>query len=79
LLDAEGKVARTVRPGDGTALIAALRPRAEELLWLVTSLDEVGLEAGVKALKPRLLKDAYAVAVTNDTVERLPLWHSQAK
>jgi hypothetical protein len=73
LLDARGNVVRTVRPGDGTALIAALRPRADELLWLVTSLDDEGLEAGVKALKPRLLRDAYAVAVTKDTVEKLPL------
>ncbi len=36
LLDADGDVARTVHPGDGTALVAALRPRADELLWLVT-------------------------------------------
>ena len=73
LLDAEGEVARAVRPGDGTALIVALRPRAEELLWLVTALDDAGLEAGVRALRPRALKDAYAVAVTNTTVEKLPL------
>jgi hypothetical protein len=73
LLDAQGEVARTVRPGDGTALIAALRPRADELLWLVTSLDDRGLAAGVRALKEDLLRDAFAVAVTGDTVEQLPL------
>jgi uncharacterized protein DUF4430 len=73
LLDEEGEVARTVRPGDGTALVAALRPRAEELLWLVTSLDSTGLEAGVAALEEDRLRDAFAVAVTGDTVEKLPL------
>jgi uncharacterized protein DUF4430 len=73
LLDREGEVARTVRPGEGTALIAALRPRADELLWLVTALDPEGLEAGVAALDEDRLRDAFAVAVTGDTVEKLPL------
>ena len=73
LLDADGDVARTVRPGDGTALIVALRPRADELLWLVTSLDAEGLAAGVRALRTDALRDAFAVAVTGSTVEKLPL------
>jgi Domain of unknown function (DUF4430) len=73
LLDEQGEVARTVRPGDGTALVAALQPRAEELLWLVTALDAEGLEAGVAALDEDRLRDAFAVAVTGDTVEKLPL------
>jgi Domain of unknown function (DUF4430) len=73
LLDENGDVARTVRPGDGTALILAMRPRAEELVWLVTALDEQGLEAGVRALRAAELRDAFAVAVTGRTVEKLPL------
>jgi hypothetical protein len=73
LLDERGDVARTVRRGDGTALVAALRPREDELLWLVTSLDAEGLAAGVRALDERLLRDAFAVAVTGRTVEKLPL------
>ena len=36
LLDERGDVARTIRRGDGTALVAALRPREDELVWLVT-------------------------------------------
>ena len=48
LLDGDGEVARTVRPGDGTALVAALRPRADELVWLMTALDREGLAAGVR-------------------------------
>jgi hypothetical protein len=73
LLGDDGEVARTVRPGDGTALIAAMRPRADELLWLVTSLDRPGLAAGVDALEEDLLRDAFAVAVTGSEVEKLPL------
>jgi hypothetical protein len=73
LLDPDGEAARTVRPGDGTALIAALRPRADELLWLVTALDREGLAAGVAALEEDRLRDAFAVAVTGEKVEKLPL------
>jgi hypothetical protein len=73
LLDGDGDVARTVRAGDGTALVAAMRPRADELLWLVTSLDREGLAAGVDALDEDLLRDAFAVAVTGRDVEKLPL------
>jgi hypothetical protein len=73
LLDAEGDVERTVHRGDGTALVAALRPRADELLWLVTALDREGLAAGVRALREDKLRDAFAVAVTGATVEKLPL------
>ncbi|MEA2419354.1 MAG: hypothetical protein QOE60_1560, partial [Thermoleophilaceae bacterium] len=73
LLDQDGAVARTVHAGDGTALIVALRPRAEELVWLVTALDAPGLAAGVRALRGDRLRNAYAVAVTGRTVEKLPL------
>ncbi len=73
LLDDNGDVARTVHPGDGIALVAALRPRADELLWLVTSLDQRALAAGVRALREDKLRDAFAVAVTGRTVEKLPL------
>jgi len=73
LLDEAGDVARTVRPGDGTALVVALQPRADEIVWLVTGLDEESLAAGVRALSARRLRDAYAVAVTGDRVEKLPL------
>lgn len=73
LLDENGEVARTVRPGDGTALVAALRPRDDELVWLVTSLDRAGLAAGVAALRERPLRDAFAVAVTGSSVQKLPL------
>ena len=73
LLDERGRTARTVRPGDGVGLVLALQPRAEELVWIVTALDDEGLDAGVRALSERSLRDAFAVAATGDRVEKLPL------
>jgi hypothetical protein len=75
-LDERGEVARTVRPGDGVGLVLAMRPRDEELVWLVTALDPEGLAAGVRALDERGLRDAFAVAVRGRTVEKLPIVES---
>ena len=57
----------------GGLLSAAVDP--DELIWLVTSLDSQGLAAGVRALREDALRDAFAVAVTGRTVEKLPLEH----
>lgn len=73
LLGADGRAVRRVEPGDGVGLVLALRPRDEELLWLVTALDQKGLEAGVRALDRASLRDAYAVAAGGRTVQKLPL------
>jgi Domain of unknown function (DUF4430) len=73
LLDEAGDTVRRVEPGDGVGLVLAMRPRADELVWLVTALDEEGLAAGVRALEARSLRDAFAVAATGRTVEKLPL------
>ena len=73
LLDEEGQTVRRVRRGDGVGLVLALQPRADELVWIVTALDERGLEAGVRALEESELRDAFAVAATPDRVEKLPL------
>jgi len=54
-------------------LVFALQPRAEELVWVVTALDEEGLDAGARALEAGKLRDAYAVAATGDRVDKLPL------
>ena len=59
--------------GDGVGLVLALQPRADELVWIVTALDDEGLEAGVRALDERKLRNAFAVAATGDRVEKLPL------
>jgi hypothetical protein len=73
LLDAQGDPVRRVRRGDGVGLVLALQPRAEELVWIVTALDEQGLEAGVRALDESKLRDAFAVAAAGGRVEKLPL------
>ena len=73
LLDENGDPVRRVRRGDGVGLVFALQPRAEELVWVVTSLDEEGLEAGARALDAGKLRDAFAVAATGDRVEKLPV------
>ena len=43
------------------------------VLWIVTALDEQGLEAGAQALDARKLRDAFAVAASGDRVEKLPV------
>ena len=73
LLDEKGRTARRVRRGDGVGLVLALQPRADELVWIVTALDDEGLAAGVRALDERKLRNAFAVAATGDRVEKLPL------
>jgi hypothetical protein len=73
LLDQHGHPVRRVHRGDGVGLVFALQPRANELAWVVTALDERGLEAGARALDAGKLRDAFAVAATGDTVERLPV------
>jgi Domain of unknown function (DUF4430) len=73
LLDERGDVARRVKPGDGVGLVLAMRPLANEIVWLVTALDAKGLEAAVHALDAGRLRDAFAVAARGRTVEKLPI------
>jgi hypothetical protein len=73
LLDEHGETARRVSRGDGVGLVLALQPRADELVWIVTALDDAGLDAGVRALDEGKLRDAFAVAATGERVEKLPL------
>jgi hypothetical protein len=73
LLDEHGDVARRVHRGDGVGLVLALQPRPDELVWIVTALDEQGLDAGVRALDPAKLRDAFAVAADGNRVEKLPV------
>jgi hypothetical protein len=73
LLDENGHPVRRVRRGDGVGLVFALQPRANELAWVITALDDQGLDAGARALDAGKLRDAFAVAVTGDRVEKLPV------
>jgi hypothetical protein len=71
LLDEGGEVARRAPPGTG--LVAALSPSEDEFVWVVTALDESGLEAAAGALDAKSLRDAYAVAITPSGALKLPL------
>jgi uncharacterized protein DUF4430 len=61
LLNERGDVVRYGAPGTG--LVAALRPREDELVWVATGLDDAGVEAAAQALEPGRLLDAFALAV----------------
>lgn len=71
LLDWNAHHVRSV--GAGTGLVAAQRPTEEDLQWLVTGVDERGVERAAEALGTSDLRDAFAVAVTATGVEKLPL------
>jgi hypothetical protein len=71
LLDWNAERIRT--SGPGTGLVAAMRPTEEDLLWLVTGVDELGVERAAAALDDESLHDAFAVAITPAGLERLPL------
>jgi hypothetical protein len=71
LLDADGRSGRSV--GAGAGLIAVLRPTDRELLWLVTGVDEQGVDAAAAAFRARDLRDAFAVAIVDGEVLKLPL------
>jgi hypothetical protein len=73
LLDGDGRPARRVTAGEGTGIVAATRPSGDDLVWLVTGLDERGVETAAAALDERKLRNAFAVAATGRVVEKLPL------
>ena len=56
-----------------SGLIAATAPSEEEIVWAVTGVDETGVEAAARSLRPSVLRGAFALAVTPRGVERLPV------
>jgi hypothetical protein len=71
LLDWYAHRVRTV--GAGTGLVAAQRPTEEDLQWVVTGVDEQGVKRAADALGSPETRDAFAAAVTDKGVEKLPL------
>ena len=71
LLDETARTVRTAPAGYG--LVAALRPADEEVVWLITALDDAGLERAASALDRRMLRDGFAVGVGSGTTDKLPL------
>jgi hypothetical protein len=71
LLDARGRVARTLRSGAG--LVAATRFQGDEPTWVVTGTDRVGLRDAAGALSADALDGAFAVALSEDVPSALPI------
>lgn len=76
LLDAHGKVARTL--GRGVGLVAAMRPTDGYVLWLITGVDSEGADLAARALTRGKLRDTAAAIVTAQGVEPLPVVESPA-
>jgi uncharacterized protein DUF4430 len=70
-LDDQGRVVR--KAPSGTGLIAAIIPPDQKPLWVVTGVDEAGVARAAAALRPALLRNAYAVALTPAGPVRLPV------
>jgi len=61
LLDADGRVTRTL--GAGAGLIAATGPREDAPVWVVTGTDSSGVGRAAAALDEAALRDRFAVAL----------------
>jgi hypothetical protein len=71
LLDADGKVARTLGPGGG--LVAATRLGGEAPTWVVTGTDAVGVAAAAAQRQEDALRQNFAIAVEEGRPTALPL------
>jgi hypothetical protein len=71
LLDADGKVVRTVTEGGG--LVAATRFEEQEPTWVVTGTDPEGVAAATSAFEEGVLKDRFALAVEDGRGVPLPV------
>jgi hypothetical protein len=71
LLDAAGHVARAAPPGTG--LLAATQQASQPVTWLVTGVDDGGVQRAAGSINPGTLRNAFAVAVTGTGAVRLPV------
>ena len=71
LLDERGRTVREA--GRDAGLVAAMVPRDDELVWVVTGGSGAGVDAAAGALDAATLRDAFAVAVTRSGPQKLPL------
>jgi hypothetical protein len=76
LLDANGSVARVAPPGTG--LIAATQQASQPVTWLVTGVDDGGVQLAADSIDAATLRNAFAVAVTSGGgVVKLPVGASR--
>jgi hypothetical protein len=71
LLGEDGDVVRTA--DTGTGLVAATALEDQAVVWMVTGLDDVGVQAAAATLDARSLRNAFAVAATPDGPLKLPI------
>jgi hypothetical protein len=71
LLDPLGHPALNAPAGSG--LVAATAQQGSQPVWVITGLDDAGVDAAAQALDPSALRNAFAVAVTPSARMRLPV------
>ena len=71
LLDDRGERVRDAPAGTG--LVAATALERQAVVWMITGLDDVGVQAAAAALDERTLRNAFALAATPDGPVKLPL------
>jgi hypothetical protein len=71
LLDWKAHYRRSER-GD-VGLVAAMRPTEADFMWVVTGLNDAGVARAADALDPQRLRDAFALVVTPDGDQKIPL------
>lgn len=71
LLDEKGRPVRNAPPGSG--LVAATATEGSQPVWVITGLNDAGVDAAAGALTKGALHNAYAVAVTPSGNIRLPV------
>ncbi|MEA2412100.1 MAG: hypothetical protein QOC77_2661 [Thermoleophilaceae bacterium] len=71
LLDGAGHAARVAPPGTG--LLAATQQAAQPVTWLVTGVDDAGVERAAEAIGAGALRNAFAVAATPTGLVKLPV------
>jgi hypothetical protein len=77
LLDRLGRVVR--RSSHGAGLVAATRFEEQQPTWVVTGVDEKGLERATRLLSVQLLRDHYAVATDGRRPISLPVTDGTAE
>jgi hypothetical protein len=71
VLDARGRIARTLGPGTG--LIAATRAKDRQPVWFVTGTDGPGVAGAARAFDESALSDRFALAISDDLPVSVPL------
>ena len=70
VLDATGRVTRTLTAGTG--LLGATRVRDGQPVWLVTGTDDRGVLDAARALEEGVLRDKFALAISDGRAVALP-------